>query len=230
MGPENPRRSGPKKYRMMTPKESAAFRRICKELQRTGVLLASDARLPSVAGLTAEAPMRVSWWAHPEAHAIYHVAVKLSRRRDVVAARLISAKVTFVHQRLWPALLAVAAAREPWQTDGLSSLAKELLRRVARQGSVRTDRLAEITGRREKALGAAARELERRLLVYGESVHTESGAHAKQLESWGHWARRVRFKRGVVRLEEAKKQFEAIAAALEAGHGARARLPWKQRA
>src|ERR1700681_4423049 len=40
-------------------------------LKNDGLLLKSDPRLPSVAGLVAGEAIRGSWWAHPAAHAIF---------------------------------------------------------------------------------------------------------------------------------------------------------------
>jgi len=84
---------------------------------------------------------------------------------------LIGGKVTFVHPRLLLALAAVGAARDRWQTHGLSPAARKLLAQVDRQGSVR-------------ASGPAAKELQLRLLVNAREEHTESGRHATQLEPW----------------------------------------------
>lgn len=190
------------------------------------MLLAADARLPSVAGLVAEAPLKGSWWGHPQGHAIFRVARELAAHPDVIAPRLIGGKVTFVHRKLWGALLRVAASRGSWQLQGLSPLAHSLLSNVTRNGVLRTDHLAATGRATGKQLGDAARELEMRLLAYGESIHTESGAHAKQLESWDHLARRVRITGRKMSLESAKKQFEEVAAALEAQRKATVHFPW----
>jgi len=76
-----------------------------------------------------------------------------------------------VHDRLLPALYAVGRAREPWQTRGLSPAARKLLQRVDRDGRVR-------------ASGAAAKQLQLRLLVNARDEHTESGRHETVLEPW----------------------------------------------
>ena len=195
---------------MGPPQESAEFPRVWEELKRWGLLLLTDARLPSVASLVAGEPVRGSWWAHPQAHAIFRVASRLDEHPDVTVAKLVSGKVTYAHRKLWPALAALGSARESWQVQGLSRMGRALLARVLKEGQLRTDRLFRwrvpfdsaqdkpagagregSRGGKSKAVGEAARELERRLLVHGEEFHTETGAHAKWLESWGHWARRV---------------------------------------
>src|SRR2546428_14004111 len=103
-------------------------------LERHGLLLAADATLPSVATIVAGEPVHGSWWAHPKSHAIFAASSALARHPDAMAIPLISRKVTFVHRRLWPALLAVAQACEPWQTKGLSPQARALLTRVEQAG------------------------------------------------------------------------------------------------
>jgi hypothetical protein len=181
-------------------------------LQDRGLLLASDATLPSVATIVAGAPVPGSWWAHPKAHAIFAALSALSCHPDAIAVPLVSGKVTFVHRRLWPALVAVACARERWQTAGLSPQARALLKRIETSGEL-------------QASGDAARELARRLLVRSEDVHTDKGSHAKRVEQWDRWAQRVEVKplKDVV---DARRAIEEAAAALTSPRGARSALPW----
>ncbi len=210
----------------MSGRTSQAERRVLAELRRRGVLLMTDARLPSLAALVADSPLRGSWWAHAQSHEIFRMASRLAARPDVLTPRFVGGKVTFVARRLWPALAAVGAAREPWQLEGLSRLAETLLARVERLGFVRMDELAGEGLAGEKMLGRAARELEARLLVYGEQLHTTSGAHTKRLESWQHLGRRRRFSTARMSAEAARREFEEIAAALAARYRTRIRLPW----
>jgi hypothetical protein len=126
----------------------------------------------------------------------------------VIAVPLVRGKITFVDRRLWPALLAVGLARDRWQTAGLSSAARALLRRVEQESEL-------------EASGPAVRELDRRLLIISREVHTDRGAHAKILERWDQWARRE----AVSPLGDAagaRRTLEDAAAAL----GPRATLPW----
>ncbi len=211
--------------------ELAASRRVFNELKRTGLLLLSDPRLASVAGLVVGEPIRGSWWAHPKSHAIARVAGKVTARPDVLTTKLVSGKVTLVHRKLWAALFAVATAGEAWQSRGLSRLASSLLRRVRKYGALRTDLLPRSRGLSVKALGQAARALEQRLLVFGAEFHTERGSHAKRLETWEHFGRRRRLRAsGWKKMppELAKRILETIAARLEARFGAKISLPWRQ--
>ena len=223
----------------MGPAEEAEFRRarlgrVWDVLGRCGLVLLSDARLASVASLVAGAPVRGSWWGHPRGHAIWRVAFRLGQHPDVTDAKLVSGKVTYVHRKLWPALVAVGSAGESWQLAGMTRAARSLLAEVKRKGEVRTDQLAKSRCAARKAVGEApqtgagqaARELEGWLLVHSDEVHTERGAHAKRLETWEHWAKRVGFSGKKMAAARAKKELEQAVKALSAGSGARGRLPW----
>jgi hypothetical protein len=101
----------------------------------------------------------------------------------VLLAKLLSGKVTMVHRRLWPALLTVASAREPWQTEGLPAVAVEWL--------AAHDEAEAAGAALPPASRTVTKEIEARLLAHGESVHTDKGRHETQLESWRSWAGRV---------------------------------------
>src|SRR5690348_4831797 len=206
--------------------------RVLGALEDHGLLLLTDARLPSLTTIVAGGPVRGSWLAHPCGHTIYAVATHVEAHADVTDARLISGKVTYIHRRLWPALLGVATAREPWQTRELPLLAAALLEVVAREGVARTDDLHEYGWTSTKTLGEAARELERRLLVRGESIHTERGSHAKRLETWERWAARIGFAVAPVPADAGRAALEATLVALTHacnGHDSPGRLPWMER-
>jgi len=188
--------------------------RVVRELERHGLLLETDAKLPSLVALVAGAPVRGSWWGHPLGHTIFAVSEALYEHPDVLLVKLVSGKATWVHRRLWPALLAVARAREPWQLEGLSPAGRAVLAQVDREGEAR-------------AAGAPAREIETRLLARGSQVQAEGGRHAKVLQAWGRWR-----KRGVDTLDtmtpgHGRGALEAALEALNREHGARGRLPWQ---
>jgi hypothetical protein len=147
-------------------------------LKRNGLLMKADARLPSVTTMVAGEPVSGSWWAHPLAHTIFFALRDLADHPDVLLLKLVAGKDTFVHRRLWPEITAIALAREPWQTRGVSRQAMDLLDEVNAAGSVECE-------------GAAVRLLESRLLVHGIQVHSHEGHHRKRLETWAHWAERV---------------------------------------
>ncbi len=203
------------------------YKRTLETLEECGLLLGSDALLPSVASIVAGEPIHGSWWAHPANHEIYHVSVDLPEHPDITVVKLVSGKDTYVHRSLWPAVFAIGIAREPWQLDGLSRTAREILDVVASQGQVLTKDIPWLGGAKKDSPGEAARQLARKLLVHGEEVHTETGAHAKQLESWQHWAKRVGLRRSKITVGRAKKKLEGVLAALNERHDGKGRLPWE---
>ncbi len=84
----------------MTPKQGISF------VKRHGIVLqAARGPVPSLAEAIVGGQIRGSWWAHPKRHEIYRVADAISESGDVLVCKLIDGKVTYVHRRLWPALV-----------------------------------------------------------------------------------------------------------------------------
>ena len=190
-------------------------------LQTCGLLLESDPKLPSVSNIIAGETVRGSWWGHPSGGAIYAALQWLAGQTDVTVAKLVSQKITYIHQDLWPALIAIGRAREPWQMNGLSRHARYALDEVAHEGYIHPDHAAH------ESAPKVVRELEIRLLIHCFSVHTESGAHAKCLESWDHWVTRVGFVPAQkLTTRQAKRKFEDALQILNERYGARGSLPW----
>lgn len=87
----------------MTPKQAAAF------VAAQGVVLESArGPLPSLAEAVAGEPIHGSYWAHPRANDIFLCSRAVRRSGDVLVCRLAGGKVTFVHRRLWPAIVRLA--------------------------------------------------------------------------------------------------------------------------
>jgi hypothetical protein len=204
------------------------FRRVLAALKKHGVLLETDAQLPSVASLLAGEPIRGSWWSHRRAQDIFIGLNQLADHEDVLFTKLISRKVTLVHRNLWPDFLSVACAREPWQVQQLSPATKFLLRIIDAEGSARSDKLDWPKRFQAVKIGNVARELEYNLLVHGEEFHTESGAHAKQVERWQHWANRIDFEVELSKPKESKHVLEMVLLKLNDAYGAKGKLPWER--
>jgi hypothetical protein len=148
----------------------------------TGVLLLSDPkRKNAIQILTGEFP-RGSWWSHPEANRIYHVLQRVENHRDLVSTKLLSGKVTFVHRTLWPALMAVVTAREPWQLSELLPATVQWL------GA--WDQAVLSGAEPPQPSRTVIKQVEARLLARGESIHTGQGRHESRLEPWATWAAR----------------------------------------
>lgn len=201
------------------------FKTAQQTLRRLGLLLETDARLPSVASLIAGEPVSGSWWSHASGQQIFITLGQFADHRDVMFTKLISGKVTLVHRRLWPEIIVIGTARAPWQMKGLSKSARNLFEMIDEQGSLRTDQLDWPKSATAKP-GEAARELEKKVLIYSGQFHTETGAHAKLLESWKAWAKRVGFKGERISTDEAKKKMEERIRKLNEQFEAKARLPW----
>lgn len=129
--------------------------------------------------------IRGSWWSHPAGREIFAVADGLEHSGGVLVCKLKGAKVTFVHERLWPALLRVVtdAAFRASRVTALSPSARALLAKVEAE-PVRTDLL----GLEKKQRTKLQTELEASWLVHARSEHTESGRHATVLQRWEEWA------------------------------------------
>jgi len=148
-------------------------------LRRERVLTLTPAGRPrSLVGEIA-GEIRGSWWAHPEGGLIFSIASDLEDSPEVLGAKLVNGKVSFVHRRLWPQLVRVVldAGWRRGATDRLPAPARQLLAAVERAGTLRPEGRAP-----------ARRELEKRGLVLASSEHTGSGRHAVVLRSWKDWA------------------------------------------
>jgi hypothetical protein len=88
----------------VTPKQAMAF------VKRHGVVLqAARGPAANLAEAVAGGPIRGSWWGHAKGHEIFRVAEAVSENPDVLVCKLIEGKVTFVHRRLWPALVRLSS-------------------------------------------------------------------------------------------------------------------------
>lgn len=87
----------------MTPKQALAF------VKENGIALESArGAAPSLAEAIAGGPVRGNWWAHPKADIIFRCSRAVRASPDVLTCRLIDGKITYVHRRLWPALVRLA--------------------------------------------------------------------------------------------------------------------------
>ena len=78
-------------------------------VRRRGIVLASGkGSVPSIAEMVAGEPIRGSWWAHPKGKEIFRALNAVADSSEVLCFKLVDRKVTFVHRRLWPALVRLA--------------------------------------------------------------------------------------------------------------------------
>jgi hypothetical protein len=72
------------------------------------VLMAAKGPVPRLTEWIAGEAIRGSWWSHAKGRDIYARLSKLSSSPNILICRLIDGHVTFVHLRLWPALVRLA--------------------------------------------------------------------------------------------------------------------------
>jgi hypothetical protein len=147
----------------VTSKEAIAFVR-----KHGVVLMSARGPVPSLVQAIAGGPIRGSWWAHPKAHEMVRILDAVSGRNDVLACRLVDGKVTFIHRRLWPAVVRLserlprgrlAAIREEHTPQGRHRVIERPYPRwVPREIARRAGELTE-----ERAAGELGQELVRHL-------------------------------------------------------------------
>ena len=199
------------------------FGRAFRLLKENGLLLVSGAEIPDVCRLFGGDSVKGSWWGSPFAHEIFAVNELLSEHEDVTVTKLVSGKVTFVHRSLWPKLVAIGKAHEDWQMKQLSTPARRLLDELDKEGTLVTNSLGRSFGPKP---GNTARELELKLLIHADQIHTSSGKHAKVLETWDSWTKRIGFKAPALKPETARRFFDKRLQEINERHQGCGQLPW----
>ena len=88
----------------MTAHQALAF------IHERGVVLESAQGIgPSLAEVIAGEPVRGRWWSHPKGREIFAVTRAIRDSDEILVCRLIKGKITFVHRRMWPALVRVSS-------------------------------------------------------------------------------------------------------------------------
>ncbi len=84
-------------------------RQVIDFIKRHGVVLErARGTLPNLVEAIVGAPVRGSWWAHPQAQSIFRLLEFVHDSPDVLVCRLMDGKVTLAHRRVWPALVRLA--------------------------------------------------------------------------------------------------------------------------
>lgn len=87
----------------MTPRQALAF------VEKHGIVLeAAKGPVPSLADAIVGAPLRGNWWSHPKSQEIFTLTRAVRDSDDILVCRLVNGKITYVHRRLWPALVRAA--------------------------------------------------------------------------------------------------------------------------
>ncbi|HXP35150.1 MAG TPA: hypothetical protein VN827_06365 [Chthoniobacterales bacterium] len=78
-------------------------------VKKCGIAVESArASAPSLAQVVAGKPLKSSWWAHPKGDEIFVLSRAIRSSPDVLVCRLVDGKITYIHRRLWPALVRLA--------------------------------------------------------------------------------------------------------------------------
>jgi hypothetical protein len=101
----------------MKPSEARAF------VKKSGIALESArGPVPNLAEAIAAEPIRGSWWAHRKSHQIFLCSRAIRESKEVLVCRLVGGKVTYVHRRLWPALVRVHDRFSPRQLAAIREI------------------------------------------------------------------------------------------------------------
>lgn len=196
------------------------------DVRRFGLLPFTDSEAPSVVSIVAGGPISGSWWGHPAGQLIYQVSESLDADPDLLVLKLWREKMTLVHRLLWPALARIGKGHTDWQMDGLRQSELRLLAQIQRDPTARRDQQSLDSPTESLDDRHMLRVLEQRLLVLTRSVHTSTGAHALEAESWATWGARVHTPAFRGSISSAELAIENAARRLTPGVDPRRLLPW----
>jgi hypothetical protein len=78
-------------------------------VKRNGIVLESArGPVPNLAEAVVGRRIRGSWWSHAKGKEIFWLTRAVRDSADVLVCRLVGGKITYVHRRLWPALVRLA--------------------------------------------------------------------------------------------------------------------------
>jgi hypothetical protein len=137
-----------------TPEDAIAF------VNEHGVVLESArGPVPSLVEAITGEVMRGTWWGHPKGRVIFRATRAVRDSADVLVCRLLGGKITYVHRRLWPALVRLAdeigptrldAVREEHTTSGAHKLVTIAFPQwVPAEISKAAEQLSEVEARRQ---------------------------------------------------------------------------------
>jgi hypothetical protein len=90
-------------HRVPSPEEALQF------VEASGVVLESaHGRVPTFVDFVAGEPV-TRWWGHPLGRAIFRLTRVVRDSPSVLTCRLVDQKVTYVHRRVWPALVRLSS-------------------------------------------------------------------------------------------------------------------------
>jgi len=111
----------------MRSRRSPSLEEALSFIKTEGIVLESArGRVPTLVDFVAGERV-TRWWDHPKGRLIFTLTRTIRESPDVLTCRLIDGKITYVHRRLWPALVKLSdefnrndlgAIREEHSPDG----------------------------------------------------------------------------------------------------------------
>ena len=83
--------------------------------QQGMVLLSAKGAVPRLTEAIAGEAIKGSWWGHPKGRQIFAILRKLDESPEILVCRFLGGRVTYVHRRLWPAVVKLASHFHPDQ-------------------------------------------------------------------------------------------------------------------
>jgi len=78
--------------------------------QHSVVLEGGRGPRPTLAEAVAGEPVHGSWWGHKQGRAIFRATHTVRDCDQILVCRLLGGKITYVHRRLWPAIVRLASS------------------------------------------------------------------------------------------------------------------------
>ena len=109
--------SAARQSKIVTGRQAIAF------VRKHGIVLESSrGRIPAFAEAVAEGPIKGNWWSHSKGREIFALTRIVRDSEDVLVCRVADGKVTFVHRKLWPALVRIA---DRFPRENLAQISEE---------------------------------------------------------------------------------------------------------
>jgi len=101
-----------------------SFEEALSFVERNGIVLESaHGRVPTFADFVAGERV-TRWWSHPKSKLIFALTRAIRDSTDVLTCRFIDGKITYIHRRLWPALVKLSGELD---TQDLGAIREEHL-------------------------------------------------------------------------------------------------------
>ena len=157
-------------------------KKILSLLEKDKILLLQDKSFPSIVSKIIGQNIVGSWWGHPMANPIYNGLRWLEDHHPVLIIKLISGKVTYVHESLFADIYSIVREPRDWQLKKLNDDDQAVLKYIQKKKKVVSNdpQLMNLVKDAKKSL----LNLEKKLLVYSSEEHTESGKHIKEFKIW----------------------------------------------